>query len=96
MVPAMALTFDTRKAVQKLRQQGLAERAADGIVEVVEEATNTVVTADILRSELQTLRGEFRAEFAEFRAEMWRAFWIFGTGIVAAGGVITTLANVLS
>ena len=92
----MALTFDTRKAVQKLRQQGLAERAADGIVEVVEEATNTVVTADILRTELQALRGEFRAEFAEFRAEMWRAFWIFGTGIVAAGGAITTLANVLS
>ena len=73
-------------------------------------ATNTVVTADILRAELQTLRGEFRAEFAqvrtemaenraefaEFRAEMWRAFWIFGTGIVAAGGVITTVANVLS
>ena len=85
----MALTFDTRKAVQKLRQQGLTERAADGIVEVVEEATNTVVTADILRAEMAAFRGEFRAE-------MWRAFWIFGTGIVAAGGAITTLANVLS
>ena len=74
MVPAMALTFDTRKAVQKLRQQGLAERAADGIVEVVEEATNTVVTADILRSELQALRGEFRAEMAEFRGEFRTEF----------------------
>ena len=67
-----------------------------------EDATNTVVTADILRTELQTLRGEFRAEFAQIRAEMaqdraemWRAFWIFGTGIVAALGVIGAVANAL-
>ncbi len=66
-----------------------------------EDATNTVVTADILRTELQTLRGEFRAEFAQIRsemadcAEMWRAFWIFGTGIVAALGVIVAVVNAL-
>ena len=60
-----------------------------------EDATNTVVTADILRTELQTLRGEFRAEMAQDRAEMWRAFWIFGTGIVAALGVIVGVVNAL-
>ena len=78
----MALTFDTRRAFQKLLQQGLPEPAADGIVEVVEEATNAVVTRDILR-----------AEMAEMRADMYRAFWIFGTGIVASLGVIVAVAN---
>ncbi len=78
----MALTFDTRKAFQKLLQSGLPEPAADGIVEVVEEATNAVVTRDILR-----------AEMAEMRADMYRAFWIFGTGIVASLGVIVAVAN---
>ena len=60
-----------------------------------EEAAATVVTADILRTELQMLRGEFRSEMAQDRAEMWRAFWIFGTGIVAALGVIVAVANAL-
>ena len=54
-----------------------------------EEATNTVVTADILRAEMAQMRTEMRADFAEFRAEMWRAFWNFGTGIV---GVVMAVA----
>ena len=46
------------------------------------DATNAVVTRDILR-----------AEMAEMRADMYRAFWIFGTGIVASLGVIVAVAN---
>ncbi|MCY4391312.1 MAG: hypothetical protein OXE43_04570 [Chloroflexi bacterium] len=82
----MALTFDTRKAFQKLLQRGLPEPAADGIVEVVEEATSTVVTGDVLRSELQAVR-------AEMRADLYRALWLFGTTIVATLGVIVAVAN---
>ena len=48
------------------------------------DATNAVVTRDILR-----------AEMAEMRADMYRAFWIFGTGIVASLGVIVAVANAL-
>ena len=91
----MALTFDTRKAFQKLLQRGLPEPAAAGIVEVVEEATNTVVTGDILRAELLVARTEFRAEMAELRADMYRALWIQGAGVVAILGVIVGVANAL-
>lgn len=49
---AMALTFNSRRAVQKLLGRGLSEPAADGIVEVVEEATSPLVTRDMLRAEL--------------------------------------------
>lgn len=91
----MALTFNSREAVQKLLGRGLPEPAADGIVEVVEEATSSVVTADILHNELQVVRNEFRAEMAEFRADMYRALWFFGTGIVAALGVIVAVVNAL-
>ncbi len=84
----MALTFDTRKAVQKLLQRGLPEPAADGIVEVVEEATSTVVTGDILRAELQVVRTEFHAELArlgaELRAEFYRVSLIQGGVIIGA------------
>ncbi|MCY3601817.1 MAG: hypothetical protein OXH12_01945 [Chloroflexi bacterium] len=66
----MALTFNSREAVQKLLGRGLPEPAADGIVEVVEDATSEVVTRDILH------------------AELYRALWVFGTGMVATVGVI--------
>ena len=72
-----APTFDTHDAVRKLRGAGIGEEAAEGIVEVVEEATSPLVTRDILR------------------AELYRALWIQGAGIVAAiSGLAATAAVV--
>lgn len=88
----MALTFNSREAVQKLLGRGLPEPAADGIVEVVEDATSPLVTRDMLHSELQVVR-------AEMHADLYRALWTFGAGIVAANAgvavAIVTLANYL-
>ena len=84
----MALTFDTRRAFQKLLQRGLPEPAADGIVEVIEEATSPPVTRDILR-----------AEMAEMRADMWRALYTAVATVVgvmiAVAAVSLTVANAL-
>ena len=84
----MALTFDARRAFQKLLQRGLPEPAADGIVEVVEEATSPLVTRDILR-----------AEMAEMRADMWRALYTAVATVVgvmiAVAAVSLTVANAL-
>ena len=86
-----APTFDTHDAVRKLRGAGIDEQAAEGIVEVVEEATSPLVTRDILRLELGEFRSELRSELHElrseqheFRSEMYRALWIQGAGVVAA------------
>ena len=73
-----APTFDTHDAVRKLRGAGVDEEAAEGIVEVVEEATSPLVTRDILQLELSGLR-----------SELYRALWILGAGIV---GVMSGLA----
>ena len=82
--------FDTHDAVRKLRGTGIDEAAAEGIVEVVEEATSPLVTRDILRLELNSLRSELhadhselRADLLELRSELYRALWFFGAGIVA-------------
>ncbi len=84
----MALIFDTRRAFQKLLQRGLPEPAADGIVEVIEEATSPLVTRDILR-----------AEMAEMRADMWRALYTAVATVVgvmiAVAAVSLTVANAL-
>ena len=80
-----APTFDTHDAVRKLRGAGIDEGAAEGIVEVVEEATSPLVTHDILRLELNSLR-------SDLRSELYRALWLFGGGIVAVMSGLTAAA----
>lgn len=75
-------TFDTQASVSKLRSAGIDEPAAHGIVEVVSAATSPLVTRDMLTSEL-----------AQFRADMYRALWIQGVGIVAVMGGIVGIAQ---
>lgn len=73
-----APTFDTHATVRDLRSAGIEEPAAESIVEVVSAATSPLVTRDMLTTEI-----------AGLRADMYRALWIQGTGIVAVvAGII--------
>ena len=87
------MTFDTRRAVQKLVGVGLDDSHADGIVEVVGDATSPLVTRDILREELKDLR----AELKDLRAEFYRAMLIQAgivlTGVAAIAAIATLLAR---
>ena len=57
---------------------GIEEPAAESIVEVVSAATSPLVTRDMLTTEI-----------AGLRADMYRALWIQGAGIVAVvAGII--------
>ncbi|MCY4391317.1 MAG: hypothetical protein OXE43_04595, partial [Chloroflexi bacterium] len=73
----MALTFDTHEAIRRLRGKGHAEAQAEGVVEFVRDATAELVTTDYLDR-----------RFAEHRAEMYRALWIQGAGIVTINAAI--------
>ncbi len=79
-----APTFNTQSGVRKLRSAGMEERAAETVVEVVGDATSLLVTRDELRTEL-----------AEFRADMYRALWMQGAGIVAVVGGIVAILEVV-
>ena len=54
----MSFTFDTQKAVQRLRDSGVQEGQATATVEVVAEATSPLVTVDTLRAEMAGLRAD--------------------------------------
>ncbi len=84
----MAVRFDTHGAVQGLRKRGLEEPAAEGVVEVVQDATSEFVTKEYLDASIDRLH-------ADLRAELYRALWVFGTGLVASMGVIVAVVNVL-
>ena len=48
-------TFDTLRAVRKLRGSGMDEEPAEAVVEVDDEATSPLVTPEMLRSELRKM-----------------------------------------
>ena len=78
-------SFDTLRASRKLQDTGMSEASADGVVEVLEEATSPLVTRDILKSELQA-----------FRSEMYRALWIQGGVIVTLNAAMMTAVVTLA
>ena len=79
------MTFDTRRAVQKLVGVGLDDSHADAIVEVVGDATSPLVTRDILRAELNDLR-----------AELHRALLIQAGVVLAGVAAIAAIATLLA
>jgi hypothetical protein len=85
----MALNFDTHEAIRKLRGHGHDEAQAEGIVEFVRDATSDLVTADHLDDRLE-------AHEARQRAELYRALWIQGAGIVTINAAVVAAALALA
>ena len=54
------------------------------------------VTRDVLHPEFGQFRSEMRAEFAQLRADLHRALWLFSTGIVVANAATLTAALTLA
>ena len=66
--------FNPREAVQKLRDRGLEEPQADGIVEVVEEATTAATSDLVTKADLSALESRMEARFDLFEARMEARF----------------------
>ena len=76
-----SMAFDTQRATRRL-----GDRAAEGVADVVESATSGLATeASVLE-----LRADLTGEVRSLRAEMYRALWIQGAGIIAATAAIAT------
>lgn len=71
----MALKFDTHDAIQKLRGKGHSEDQAEGVVELVRDATDDLVTEDYLDARLKVTedRLDARLEATEGRLEILEA-----------------------
>ena len=67
-----ASTFDTLAAADRLRDAGFDDGQARAIVEIHRDAETGLAT----KADLHTLR-------AELRADLYRALWIQGAGIIA-------------
>ncbi len=72
------MAFDTQRAARRLTDAGLDDRAAEGVADVVDSATDGLAT---------------EASVTALKAEMYRALWIQGAGIIAATAAIVAVAT---
>ena len=87
----MALTFDTGKHARAIRVGGVPAPAADAIVDAIVDATDSLVTHDVLRSELAIQTERIDAKIERLRAEMWRAMYM---QIGAVTAIVTAIAGI--
>ena len=91
-------TFDTLDAMRRLEQAGMERAQAEATVETIREARSELATkADLsdLRSELAAVESRLLVAIAELRADLYRALWIQGAGIVAINSAFIATAAAL-
>ena len=89
---------DTLEAARKLRDAGMNESQAEAVVEIIGSASTNLMTKDdaaVLRAEIRA--DVFRVETGVYRvkADVYRALWIQGIGIVAIVGTFIAIATAL-
>ena len=72
--------FDTLKASRDLKAAGFDDTQAEAIVTTMAKAFDDTVAT---RVDLHAVQSELKADIANLKAEVFRALWIQGAGIVA-------------
>ena len=88
-------TFDTLDATRRLEKAGMERTQAEATVETIREAQAELATKADLRSDLAALEYSLRSALSELRADLYRALWIQGAGIVAIIGAFIAIAAAL-
>ena len=88
-------TFDTLDAMRRLEQAGMERAKAEATVETIREAQAELATRADLRSDLAALEYSLRSALSDLRADLYRALWIQGAGIVAIIGAFIAIAAAL-
>jgi hypothetical protein len=86
---ALAAIFDTYKAVSMLEKRGLSKSAAEGIIELLKDVTETnLVTKNDLNNAVQDLK-------VEFERALHRQTWGLIGVIFAQGALVVALLQYL-
>ena len=88
-----ASTFDTLRIAQALRDAGFDNGQAEAIVSAIQQSLGENVAT---KADLAALRDELRADMAELRADIYRALWVQGAGLLVALGALASVAVAIS
>ena len=84
-------TFDTLDAMRRLENAGMERAQAEATVETIRDAQSELAT----KADLAALESRLLLAMAELRADLYRALWIQGAGIVAINSVFIVTAAAL-
>ena len=83
---------NSHEAVRKLRDAGMDESQAEAIVDIIESSSTTLMTKD----DASLLESRIEAKVQGVKADVYRALWIQGAGIVAIVGTFIAISTALS
>ena len=72
-------TFDTLDAMRRLEQAGMERAQAEATVETIRDAQSELAT----KANLAALESRLLLALVDLRADLYRALWLQGAGIVA-------------
>lgn len=91
-------TFDTLDAMRRLEQAGMERAQAEATVETIRDSQAELATKSdlvLVRADLTALETRLLLALAELRADLYRALWIQGAGIVAINCAFIAIAAAL-
>ena len=93
---ATPVIFDTLKAAQELRKTGFEDRQAEAVVETISKAVSETVATkadlQLVRSDIDIVRSDFKSEFDLLRSEMAA---MENKIVIKLGGLMVTMIFVL-
>ena len=76
-------TIDTHATIRELEDAGMDSRQAEVVVAAISRSDAELATKSDLKAEIARLEASTKADIANLKAEVFRALWIQGAGIVA-------------
>ena len=83
-----ASTFDTLRIAKALKDAGFEDAQAEAIVFAIQDSVGQNVAT---KSDLFSVRSHLETKLVELRADMYRALWIQGAGLVMIMVALFTL-----
>ena len=92
-------TIDTHATIRELEDAGMESRQAEVVVAAISRSDSELATKADLKAEITAVRADIdkleistKADIANLKAEVFRALWIQGAGIV---GIQLAIAGLL-
>lgn len=89
-----AITFDTFKYINRLKEAGVSEKQAIAEAEALSEAIGS--TDVVTKKDLQIESANIRAEVAAVKAEINLLKWMVGLSLALSVGIISMLSKLFA
>ena len=89
------IAFDTLAVSQELREAGVENRQAEAIAAAMRRVTAASRGGLATKADLDALRAHVDTSIAALRADLYRALWIQGAGLVAVMTGFVSIAALL-